>query len=578
MTPSSSSLSTDTHTLLDGLHVRYRLQRMLGAGGFGAVFLAIDDVLQRDVAIKVLTRGDSSDASERATLRREARALAAVSHANIVNVLDVLELPRADALVLEYVPGGTVGSVLGTGLVPPRDKALRWITDVAAALSAVHEAGLLHCDLKPENVLIDATGSARLTDFGVARRSHDADATAAGSLGYAAPEVMLGETPSSASDVYSLGVVAWELLTGRRAFAEARTLEVLRRQTTATLSPLASVASDLPAEIRDVLARCLEADPLNRPASAREVHEVLERCTPSALSARALDDLGITVIAPMVILAGLLSAVLFAWVQVGDLLSLADVSPRRMLKGSKIFAKGVLVLLATAGLFATAVVSTVRRLIRVSQADAPVRVAAVLRQVFAAPPWWPTWYPGRETPAHVRQLPEQIRVFRLFVWWGLPTVFTLMAFVLVLALGRPPVVGLVVARVALGAGLVTLCVAMAILMDIVVTYRESPIYDAFELAAIAVARPVRGDVVRALPVAASEQRASDHDDSSRRFFKRWRRVGDRENPRVAQSPVAQLVSKAGVVLTAVVLVSWLVLAVRNNAGGGWSDILNSVFD
>jgi hypothetical protein len=145
-------------------------------------------------------------------------------------------------------------------------------------------------------------------------------------------------------------------------------------------------------------------------------------------------------------------------------------------------------------------------------------------------------------------------------------------------LGRPPVVGLVVARVALGTGLVTLCVAMVILMDIVVTYRESPIYDAFELAAIAVARSVRGDVARALPVATSEQRMSDHDLPSRRFFARWMRDDDRENPRVAQSPVAQLASKAGVGVFAVVLVSWLVLAVLNNAGDRWSDILNGLFD
>jgi hypothetical protein len=569
----------DIRSLLDGLPVRYRLQRLLGAGGFGAVYLATDEVLQRDVAIKVLDRGESNDRGDRETLRREARALAAVSQANIVQVLDVLELPRADALVLEYVPGGTLGSVLETGIVPPREQALRWITGVAAALSAVHAAGLLHCDLKPDNVLIDASGQARLTDFGVARWAHDPDATASGSLGYAAPEVMLGDPPSAASDVYSLGVVAWELMTGRRAFEDARTIDVLRRQTTAALPSLANVATDLPAEVRDVLARCLEADPADRPASASEVRDVLARCTPTDLSARALDGLGITVVVPMLILTGLLVVLLFTWIEASDLASPTERSPLRLFRRRYlIMAEGALVAIATVGLFISAAVSAVRLLMRSSQGDAPIGVMTVLRRVFAAPPWWPTWYPGRETPADVRRLPDQIRNFRVVLWWGLPLVFTVVAYVLVLALGRPPVVGLVVARVAVGAALLTFFVAAALLVDIVVTYRESPMYDAFELAAIAIARPVRGDVARALPLAFSEQRTADENPSGRRWFRSWTQDDEGEHPRVAQSSVAIVTKAVGLGVFGVVVVAWLVRVVSQNAGGRWSDTLSRLFD
>ncbi len=571
----STPHATDNRLLLEGLPARYRLLRLLGAGGFGAVYLATDEVLQREVAIKVLTGGDSAD---RESLRREARALAAVSHANIVNVLDVLALQYADALVLEYVSGGTIGSVLETAQIPPRDQALRWIHGVSAALAAVHGAGLVHCDLKPDNVLVDAGGNARLTDFGVARLSNDPLATAAGSLGYAAPEVMLGEAPSTTSDLYSLGVVAWEVLTGRRAFEATQTLEVLRHQTTATLPSLSSVASDLPAEIRDVLARCLEADPAKRPASAHEVRDILARNTPRDAGTRALDGLGITAVVPVVVLACLLITLAATWIDVSDLSALPRPSLRRRnLKFFKLLAEGALLLVATGGLFASGIQATVRRLQRARSAAAPMRVVDALREIFAPPRWWPTWYPGHGVPAEVRVLPDSIRRFRVLVWWGLPIICAAMAALLILALGRPPVVGMLVARVAVGTALFACCLALGWLINIVVTYRESPMYDAFELAAIAVARPVRVDVARALPFAATEAQLPD-DPVDGPWYRRLMWQSDTENQRVAHSSTAQRVRSWSQIAVGLLIVGWVGLLVIKNYGQSLATIAQSVFD
>jgi hypothetical protein len=139
-------------------------------------------------------------------------------------------------------------------------------------------------------------------------------------------------------------------------------------------------------------------------------------------------------------------------------------------------------------------------------------------------------------------------------------------------------VGLVVARVAVGAALLTFFVAAALLVDIVVTYRESPMYDAFELAAIAIARPVRGDVARALPLAFSEQRTADENPSGRRWFRSWTQDDEGEHPRVAQSSVAIVTKAVGLGVFGVVVVAWLVRVVSQNAGGRWSDTLSRLFD
>jgi serine/threonine protein kinase len=246
---------------------RYRLVERIDEGGAGEVWQARDERLDRDVAIKIL--GPNADDAFRERFADEARRAAAVLHPNVVTVFDEGR-DGADAfMVMELVRGRTLRDVVADrGPLGPHEAA-RIVVQIAAALDAAHEAGVIHCDVKPANVIVDQQGTAKLTDFGIARaargpREHQLIGTAR----YIAPERIEGKAPTERSDVYSLGLVAYELIAGRPPNAEMETEDLLRARLDGRPPSLRSARVGISDEIDRVVAKALARDPQGRHASA----------------------------------------------------------------------------------------------------------------------------------------------------------------------------------------------------------------------------------------------------------------------------------------------------------------------
>jgi serine/threonine protein kinase len=246
---------------------RYRLVQRIDEGGAGEVWQARDERLDRDVAIKIL--GPSADEAFRERFADEARRAASVLHPNVVTVFDEGR-DGADAfMVMELVRGRTLRDVIADrGPLRPHEAA-RIVAQVAAALDAAHEAGVIHCDVKPANVIVDQQGTAKLTDFGIARaargpREHELIGTAR----YIAPERIEGKAPTERSDVYSLGLVAYELIAGRPPNAEMDTEDLLRVRLEGRPPSLRSARVGIGDEIDRVVAKALAREPQGRYASA----------------------------------------------------------------------------------------------------------------------------------------------------------------------------------------------------------------------------------------------------------------------------------------------------------------------
>jgi len=468
------------------------------------VYLAIDEVLNREVALKVLTHVTSHTDVQEALLA-EARALAAVAHPNIAGVLDVLRLPLVDVLVLEYVAGGSLADALDNSRPLERSQILHLLAGAAAGLGAIHKAGLLHCDLKPENILVDGDGRARIADFGLARLEQQlVTHSSGGSLGYAAPEVMMGEPATAASDWYAFGVIAWELFAGRRAFGATRTLETLTHKLRSALAPLSEVASDMPAEVRHVIAQCLSVAPEARPSSATRVVEVFRPylAGTSHESVRHLRGVVFIGVIPTLAMVTLIVLVAKLWIAPELHGLLGGLSWDRLLRKAAL--KGAEVLLAAiAGLIAViawairSATNIVRQRMR-SGAES-VSFWYVMREAFGPPRWWPTWYPGVGTPPIVRAMPPTINKFRLFTWWGVPIVSFVSIVVVLFSLASEPMVSAAVARWSVVAWLLTICISGVWLVSILHEFKHSVVYDTFELAAVALFRVPVDDRAKAFP-------------------------------------------------------------------------------
>src|SRR5580693_10101266 len=212
-------MSAIVGTTLSG---RYRLEARIGAGGMSTVYRALDGTLQRQVAIKLLNREVASDSDQLERFRREARAVAQLSHPHIVGVIDAGEDENRPYIVFEYVEGETLKDRIRRLGRLPIAEAVAYAIEIARALGAAHARHIVHRDVKPQNVLIDDEGSAKVTDFGIARTLDEegltADGRVLGTTDYVSPEQALGRPVTGQSDLYSLGIVLYEMLTGEVPF------------------------------------------------------------------------------------------------------------------------------------------------------------------------------------------------------------------------------------------------------------------------------------------------------------------------------------------------------------------------
>jgi eukaryotic-like serine/threonine-protein kinase len=266
---------------------RYRLIELLGQGGMATIYRARDNELDRDVAIKLLRPEYERDPEFGTRFRQEARAAGSLNHPNIVSVYDYGHDPAGTYIVMELIDGEDLASVVRrTGALPPR-QAARLAYDVASALAAAHARGIVHRDIKPGNVLVSRDGRIKVTDFGIARAVADAQLTTPGltlgSVHYFSPEQARGEPTTAASDVYSLGIVLYELLTGRRPWTgDSPAAIAMARLSGSTPSP-ASVRTGIPPALDAIVRRAMARDASQRYRSAAEMADALD----SFLSDRA---------------------------------------------------------------------------------------------------------------------------------------------------------------------------------------------------------------------------------------------------------------------------------------------------
>ncbi len=269
------------------LSSRYTLTRRIAVGGMGQVWEAIDTVLGRTVAVKLLHRALSQEGDFADRFRAEARHAASLHHPNIATVFDYGEDEGTAYLVMESVPGQPLSQIIAerAPLSAPETAAI--LAQAAAALQAAHQGGVIHRDVKPANILITPDGVAKLTDFGISRAIGAAPMTQTGQvLGtaqYLSPEQALGQSATAASDIYSLGVVGYEMLTGARPFDAGTAVATALAHVN---QPPPALPESIPAGLRDVITAALAKAPADRPASAAAVSRAL-RMPSAALSSEA---------------------------------------------------------------------------------------------------------------------------------------------------------------------------------------------------------------------------------------------------------------------------------------------------
>lgn len=268
---------------------RYRIIALLGCGGMGEVYRADDLSLGQQVALKFLPPSLAANPGAVERFRNEVRIARQISHPNVCRVYDIGEADGRLFLSMEYVDGEDLGSLLRRIGRLPSDKALEIARGLCAGLAAAHEKGVLHRDLKPANIMLDGRGHVLLMDFGLAAISEEiapGDARS-GTPAYMAPEQLTGEQVTVRSDIYSLGLVLYELFTGRQPFEAANLAELVRMRASTPLTSPSTFVRDLDPAVERVIARCLESNPRSRPASALAVAAALPGGDPLAAALAA---------------------------------------------------------------------------------------------------------------------------------------------------------------------------------------------------------------------------------------------------------------------------------------------------
>lgn len=271
----------------DLLAGRYQIQGLLGRGGMGEVYLAEDLTLDQTVALKFLPDSVKSDAERLARFRTEVSVARQVSHPNVCRVYDIGEADGHIFLSMEYIDGEDLATLLRRiGRLAP-DKAAEMARQLCAGLAAAHDRGVLHRDLKPANVMIDGRGRVRLADFGLAGAMATEGGDLAGTPTYMAPELFAGRPTTVRSDIYALGLVLYEMFTGKAVFTGATVNEIVRQHREATPTSLTQVIGAIDEAVERVIQRCLAKDPADRPASALAVSAALPGGDPLAAALAA---------------------------------------------------------------------------------------------------------------------------------------------------------------------------------------------------------------------------------------------------------------------------------------------------
>ncbi|MFF3446239.1 serine/threonine-protein kinase [Streptomyces sp. NPDC002667] len=251
---------------------RYRLQTTLGRGAMGEVWRAHDEMIGRSVAVKLLLSQDA-DPTAAARFRLEAQTAGLLNHRHVVGVLDFGAYDNRLFLVMELVEGDSLAGVLTSAGTLPADRVARIAAEAAAGLAAAHQQGIVHRDIKPGNLLLDAEGSVKIGDFGIARFMDDpaggltATGQIVGTSLYLAPERALGKTAGPPSDMYSLGCVLYQLLTGRPPFQASSPVAVLHQHLDSTPTPPRELGADLPPAFENYLLGLLAKQPEDRPTA-----------------------------------------------------------------------------------------------------------------------------------------------------------------------------------------------------------------------------------------------------------------------------------------------------------------------
>ncbi len=271
------------YPVIDRLLSHYKIVSRIGEGGMGVVYKAWDEHLDRWVAVKTLAPSKVSETDRRRFLL-EAKTVSALNHPNIVVVHDIGTDASTDFIVMDYVDGRPLKSLIKPGGMTV-EEVVRLGTQISDAVSCAHEHGIIHRDLKPANILVTAEQRIKVLDFGLAKREHapgsvettaTMEGTVTGSAGYMSPEQVQGQNVTPATDIFSLGIIFFEMLTGRRPFRGETSVAVMGAILYQDPPSILDTRPDLPADLADCVMACLRRNPADRPAGALEVRRVLE--------------------------------------------------------------------------------------------------------------------------------------------------------------------------------------------------------------------------------------------------------------------------------------------------------------
>src|SRR5712691_703473 len=268
--PSGASLADDTD-----LNARYHIVRQLGEGGMGEVYLAYDRELDREVTLKLIRTDLTKHPAIMERFRREIQLATRITHKNVLRVYDLGEANGLKFLSMQYVDGEDLSAVLRREGRPPLPRVIELFRQICEGLAAAHEQGVIHRDLKPQNIMIDGHGRVLITDFGLAKSLEQVSLTEAGKIigtpHYMSPEQVKGVPLDQRSDIYSLGIMLYEMLTGIVPFSGGSAYEVMIQRIQRTPRPATDHNPKIPPYLMKILQRCLETDPNLRYTSTSEI-------------------------------------------------------------------------------------------------------------------------------------------------------------------------------------------------------------------------------------------------------------------------------------------------------------------